>query len=101
MTLKKIGVLSVAKISGVMYATMGLLFGLVLSAVFSLIPMAAAGSDSNLPAWLGTMFGVGSLVFMPIFYGVLGFVMGAIGAALYNLFAGLVGGIELHLEDGR
>jgi len=44
------------------------------------------------------MFGVGALVFMPVFYGVLGFVAGAVGAVIYNMFAGLVGGIELDLE---
>jgi hypothetical protein len=36
---------------------------------------------------------------MPIFYGLVGFFTGAIGALLYNLFAHLVGGIELELEQ--
>jgi len=44
------------------------------------------------------MFGVGAIIFLPIFYGVLGLVAGAIGAALYNLFAGMLGGIELETE---
>ncbi len=100
MVLKKIGVMSVAKISGAMYAVMGLLFGLAMSAIFSIIPMASAlsGNESGLPSWLGTSLGIGSLVVLPIVYGVLGFVLGAIGALLYNLFAGLVGGVVLHLE---
>jgi hypothetical protein len=100
MILKRVGVLSAAKISGVMYAAIGLLIGLVMAAVFSLIPMAARTDETALPGWLGTMFGVGSVVFMPIFYGVLGFVMGAVGALIYNLFAGMVGGIEVTLEPG-
>lgn len=96
MVLKKIGVMSVAKILGVMYATMGLLFGLLFAAVFSFLPFANASNE--IPSWLGPMFGMGSIVALPIFYGVLGFIFGAIGAVVYNLFAGLVGGIVLHLE---
>ena len=34
----------------------------------------------------------------PIMYGLMGFVMGAIGALIYNLIAGWVGGIEMELE---
>jgi len=44
------------------------------------------------------MFGMGAIVFLPIFYGVMGIVMGALTAVLYNLFAGLVGGIELDIQ---
>jgi hypothetical protein len=44
------------------------------------------------------IFGVGAIVLFPVFYGVLGFIMAAIMAGLYNLFAGLVGGIELDLQ---
>lgn len=36
---------------------------------------------------------------MPIFYGILGFIMGAIGAALYNLFAKWIGGIEVQVQS--
>jgi H+/Cl- antiporter ClcA len=35
---------------------------------------------------------------MPVFYGVIGFIAGLIGALLYNLFARWVGGFELELE---
>jgi hypothetical protein len=53
---------------------------------------------SAAPGWLGPMFGVGALVFFPVLYGVIGFVSGAISAALYNLFSGLVGGLELEMS---
>jgi hypothetical protein len=98
MVLRRVGVLSVAKIAGVMYAAMGLVFGLFFSAIFSLIPFAGRTGDPSMPSWIAPMFGAGALIFMPIFYGVLGLVGGAIGALVYNLFAGLVGGIELELE---
>jgi hypothetical protein len=35
------------------------------------------------------------VIFLPILYGVLGLVVGAIGAALYNLLAGIIGGVEI------
>ena len=35
---------------------------------------------------------------MPVLYGAMGFVSGAIGALLYNLFARWVGGFELEME---
>ena len=52
----------------------------------------------TIPAWLGPVFGVGAIVVLPIIYGVLGLIGGAIAAALYNLFSGMVGGIELDLQ---
>ena len=36
---------------------------------------------------------------MPIFHGILHFVLGLITALLYNLVAWLVGGIQLELEE--
>ena len=34
-------------------------------------------------------------------YGVIGVIGGAIGAALYNLVAGWIGGIEVEMERGH
>jgi hypothetical protein len=42
------------------------------------------------------MFGFG--VFIPIIYGVMGFVFGIITAAIYNVIAGWIGGIEVEVE---
>ena len=42
------------------------------------------------------MFGMGIL--MPVIYGVMGFIIGVIGAAVYNLVARWIGGIELEVE---
>jgi hypothetical protein len=36
---------------------------------------------------------------MPLIYGLMGFVSGAIGGLLYNAFAGWMGGFELELES--
>lgn len=105
MVLKNIGVLSCGKVLGALYALLGLLIGLPI-AFFSLIgAIVSTGSPQSGSEGLifGTLFGVGAVIFLPIFYGILGFVGGIISALLYNLIARLVGGIELEIEqrDGR
>jgi hypothetical protein len=46
----------------------------------------------------GVLFGVGAIVLLPILYGCMGFVVSLVGAWLYNLAAGAVGGIELTVQ---
>lgn len=98
MVLKRVGVMSCAKISGAMYALIGLIAG-VIFALFSLVGagFAAAAAEDASPL-LGMIFGVGAVVILPVFYGAIGFCGGLISAALYNWLAGLVGGIEVELQ---
>ena len=93
---KKFDVLSVAKISGLCYGAMGLLF-VPLFLLFGMIA-SEAGKQGGMPAGFGAMFGVGMAVMMPIIYAVMGFIMGALGAFLYNVISGWIGGIEVELE---
>jgi hypothetical protein len=37
-------------------------------------------------------------LFAPVFYGVIGFIFGALGAFLYNLMAKWLGGIEMQIQ---
>lgn len=94
--LKSMGVMSCAKIMGATYAAMGLIFG----ALASLISVVGVAIGHNAPggAIAPLVFGVGAVIFLPIFYGVVGFVGGAIGALIYNFMAGIVGGVELDLQ---
>ncbi len=95
MIVKRIGPLSFAKISGMLYGLMGLIFGAIIS-LFSVVGGAfAPAKDAGA---LGMLFGAAAIVILPIFYGILGFVMSLIGAALYNLVAGWVGGVELDVQ---
>ncbi len=101
MVIRRIGVWSVARLYGGICASMGLLFGAIFALIAALGGMAGAMRESGSgfgTAGLGAMFGVGAIIILPLFYGVLGVVMGAISAALYNLFAGMFGGIELETE---
>jgi hypothetical protein len=98
MVLRRIGVLSAAKITGTVYAVFGLIAGLMFAAI-SLVGAGIAAAGEEPSGALGALFGVGAIVFFPILYGCLGFVFGALSAALYNLFSGMVGGIEVELQQ--
>jgi hypothetical protein len=91
--IKSVGVLSVAKIMGMIYGCMGLIF----APMFLLIGLMGSALGQRNSSLAG-IFGVGFAVLMPVFYGVLGFIAGLIGALLYNLFARWVGGFELEME---
>lgn len=95
MVIKRIGPISCAKITGTLYAIMGLVFG----GIVSLIALAGGfASNSSDAAGLGAMVGVGSIIIFPILYGCIGFVATLIGVWLYNVLAGLVGGIEIDVQ---
>jgi hypothetical protein len=65
--------------------------GVILVPIFLLAALASP-KDAN--------FGVGLALALPIFYGLAGFIFTAIGCALYNWVASMVGGIEIKLDDG-
>ena len=94
MELKRVGVLSCAKVLGLLYAATGLIFG----AFFSLISILGATVGPDRGRASSMLFGVGAIIIVPIFYGIIAFIGGAIAAALYNLVARSVGGLELELE---
>ena len=43
--------------------------------------------------------GIAMVIIMPIFYAIVGVIAGAVGGALYNLFAGWVGGVQIEMKD--
>ncbi|MFW6311127.1 MAG: hypothetical protein ACOC1K_02710 [Nanoarchaeota archaeon] len=94
MKIKKINMISLAKIFGVLYGLLGLLMGGLFS-IFSIIFQLF--SNSTGPKMFGFL-GIGSIIAFPIFYGLMGFVSGIIGALLYNIVASWVGGLEIETE---
>lgn len=95
MIVRRVGAVSFAKVMGTLYALMGLIFGACIS-LFSFVGSAFA--PRGVPGGLGVLFGVGAIIALPLFYGILGFIMSLIGAGLYNLVASWVGGIELDVQ---
>lgn len=95
MVIRSIRVFSLGKVMGVMYGLIGLLVGLFFS-LFSVLGAAfSQAMDSSGEAWAGALFGVGAVILLPVIYGCLGFLGGLLSAAIYNLVARLVGGVEL------
>ena len=99
MVIRHIGVWSVARLYGAVSAAAGLIIGGIFAVAGLAGGMASAmsRSDSGFPSIFGALFGVGAIIILPICYGVLGLLSGAIGAALYNLFADMIGGIEVDI----
>ena len=85
--LKRIGVGSAAKVSGILSVIIGLIVGIVLALVTALAP----DTGSVWSSWPVQLIG------WPIFYGLLGVIFGAIYAALYNVVARWVGGISIEI----
>ncbi len=90
MEIKRVHPFSVFKIAGLLYA----IFGLFAGCIFALVSLV--GGEKALPFPFG---GVLAIIILPIIYGVSGAIFAAIGAALYNLVAKLVGGIKIKLEE--
>jgi len=91
MIVKRIGPMSLAKISAALYALIGLIIGAIVSAA-SMIGGALGGSEAGM---IAMVFGAAAVILLPLLYGCMGFVGALIGASLFNLAAGWVGGIEL------
>lgn len=100
--IRKMGVLSVAKL----YAMMALILSLLISVPYGLIimvfgvAMLGTGEKAGFAAGGGSiLIGLLVMIGLPIFYSVVAFVSGAIGAFVYNLLAGMVGGVEIEVEN--
>jgi hypothetical protein len=89
---QRIDILSVAKI--------GALFGLVMGIVWGIFyGMLAAAMLGRFAPGFGAMGGIALLIIMPVCGIIMGFIMGAVHAFLYNVFAGWVGGIRLEFKE--
>ena len=93
MVVRSVAPLSVAKVAGVLYMLIGILVGAVV-ALASLVGAFAGGENAGI---IGSIMGIGAIVVFPLLYGCMGFVATLIGAWLYNLIAGMVGGISIEV----
>jgi hypothetical protein len=104
--IRKLGVISVAKIYAVMMFIISLLIAIpygLFVIVLSLIGGVGAGSEDTMGGLVvgggGVVVGILLMIGIPIFYAAIGFISGIIGALIYNLLAGIVGGIEIDVEN--
>jgi len=101
MMIRRFAVISVAK----MYALLMFIFGLIVGILYGLFfiifgaAMTALGSNNNTAGGVSTVvIGIAMMIGIPLMYGVLGFIIGAIGALIYNALSGIIGGIKFELE---
>lgn len=93
--LKRIGVTSLAKIYGAAGVIVGLVLGVIIAAVGT-----ALGAVKGAVGF-GAAFGVLAIIILPIVYGVVMFVLGAVSAFLYNIIAERIGGVELEFDQRK
>ncbi|MGB8508449.1 MAG: hypothetical protein WCD76_08585 [Pyrinomonadaceae bacterium] len=101
MTIKRVGVLSFAKMQSLIMAFLGVFIGVIYGLIFMVVG-AAMFSQRGGGAGAGAsslVIGVVMMIAVPIFYGVIGFIFGALSAFVYNVAAGFIGGIEMELEN--
>ena len=101
--IRKFGILSVAKIYSLMLLVLSLLisipYGLIII-VYALFGAGMMGRDAAFAVGGGgVLLGIGIMIGLPIFYGVIGFVGGALAAFVYNIFSGIIGGVEIEVES--
>ena len=98
MVIKRVGAVSAAKIAAVLYAGIGLLIGVVVALIGMAGMSTRLAADSGAPSFLGAIFGVGAIIILPICYGAMGFIFTLIGATLFNVAAGMTGGVEIDVQ---
>jgi hypothetical protein len=93
--LKKIGVLSFARVYALVVVVLAFLMAVIQAIWFMYIsstdPLSVADVKSS-DVYL-------AIVTAPIFWGLVGFLLSAFAASLYNFFASYLGGVKLDLED--
>ena len=99
-TVKRVGPGSAFKIGLVTYGIIGLLAGIVMACVSMVAGSLGGLGSSAVPGAraLGLGMGFGAIIFFPILYGLMGGVFAALGAVIYNLVAGWVGGLEVDIS---
>ena len=89
MVIRRIAPLSAAKIAALIY--------LLCSFPFAIVFWFVAPANSPFGG-IGAIGGALMVIILPIIYGGVGFVMTLLGAWLYNVMAGFVGGIRIEVQ---
>ena len=98
--IREVGVVSVGKTFGIIYAGLGLLIGAIVAVISVFGGFAGMANHGGAAAGIAAIFvGAGAVFVLPIFYGVLGGLMGMFVALIYNVAARTVGGIEITIDN--
>jgi len=104
MVIKRISPLSAARIGGLIYALIALLFGFVLWIV-SLVGLNISNLSGSPFAPVAPQYivvgGAVAVLTVPVVYGLFGFIVTLTGAWIYNFIADITGGIRIEIQpDG-
>ncbi len=91
MKLKRIGIWSAARIQAILMAFFGLILGLFYALYNQFVGPLPTSTGAQSMGWM-------AIIVVPIFYGIIGLVIGVVGALAYNLLARWIGGIEIELS---
>ena len=94
--IKEINVISAANILGVIHFAMGIFIGVI----YFLISLGMPADMFDAVPWMRYMFGVGSLVIMPVASGLMGWLSGAVSSLVYNLVTDRIGGLKIRFAEG-
>lgn len=98
-TLRRIDPFSAMKMAFCVYAMIGFVVGAILSLISLIGGFALLSSgEEGVEGMIGILFGVGAIIILPIFYGILGTIAGLIGSLIYNMAASFTGGLEVDIE---
>jgi hypothetical protein len=88
----EIGVLSTAKHMAITFAIIAFIAGLIYAIIKTTTATAAE------PAGLFGIGGFLAVLILPIGYAIIGFVVGTVGAFLYNIISKWIGGVKIELK---
>lgn len=90
--IKKVGVLSLAKISAFIYLIPGIIVGITMGPEFGRYSPTISKSVLTL------LLNKGAIITFPIGYGIGGFLFGLLGGLFYNFLSRKIGGIEIEIK---
>jgi len=98
-SIQSVGILSCAKVLGAVHAALGLLIVPLFFLAILISAFGGAFPGDHMGAGIAIAGGLAFVLLIPIFYGAMGFAMGALGAWTYNIAAKRLGGIEIEIRD--
>jgi hypothetical protein len=99
-TIQSIPIMPFALMIAIISAVLGLVVGIFYAAIFGFITATLPTGTAVLNVgWLGVLFGLGSIITMPIMFFIAGLIQGVIVAVLYNFLAPRIGGIKLRFKE--
>ena len=95
--IRRIGVLSAGRIAGLVYGSIGLIVGMFVALFGGLAGLL--GSHGSAGGFLGAgALGFLAILVLPVVYGCVAALCIMLGALIFNVAAGLVGGLEVEAD---